>query len=180
MLLRPAAFALQTALVLRTALILLTALAASAAVAEEKPPEEAKVIWKERYCSFFIVQSSWGFTLFEHLNGPWPNDDDVISGKLDGFGTRNVVNKTADNQLTLVYSEISSTSKRWVAKKIPGFCRRKKDLMAQIEQESGKPTPPAGVPAPGAAATPPAASPAASPEASPTPEATPAPAPAQQ
>ena len=172
MLLRPAAF------VLRTAFVLLTAFAASAAVAEEKPPEEAKVIWKERYCSFFIVQSSWGFTLFEHLNGPWPNDDDLIVGKLDGFGTRNVVNKTADSQLTLVYSEISSTSKRWVAKKIPGFCRRKKDLLAQIEQESGNATPPAGasVPVPAAPATPPATSPAASPEASPAPGASPAPA----
>jgi hypothetical protein len=170
MLLRPAAF------VLRTAFVLLTAFTASAAAAEEKPPEEAKVIWKERYCSFFIVQSSWGFTLFEHLNGPWPNDNDLIVGKLDGFGTRNVVNKTADNQLTLVYSEISSTSKRWVAKKIPGFCRRKKDLLAQIEQESGKTTTPAGVPAPAAPATPPAASPAAGPETSPAPEASPAPA----
>jgi hypothetical protein len=134
------------------ALALLTALAAPAAQAEEKPPEEAKVIWKERYCSFFIVQSSWGFTLFEHLNGPWPNDEDVIAGKLDGFGTRNVVNKTADNQLTLVYSEISSTSKRWVANKIPGFCRRKKDLLAQIEKESGKPAAP--MPDPNAAPSP--------------------------
>jgi len=80
--------------------------------------------------------------------------------------------------LTLVYSEISSTSKRWVAKKIPGFCRRKKDLLAQIEQESGKPTSPAGaaVPGPVSPATPPAASPAASPEAGPAPEASPAPA----
>jgi hypothetical protein len=124
------------------------ALAAPAVMAEEKPPEDAKVIWKERYCSFFLVQSSWGYTLFEHLNGPWPNDDDVISGKLDGFGTRNVINKTADNQITLVYSEISTTSNRWVANKIPGFCRRKKEFLALIEQESGKPATPATVPAP--------------------------------
>ena len=110
----------------------LAAAAAAPALAQGKL-EEGSVIWHDRRCAFFIVQSSWGFTLFEYLNGPWPSVDDVIEGKLEGFGMRNVVNKTVDNQTTVVYSEISSTSKKWVGGKIPGFCKRKKDFLAQIE-----------------------------------------------
>jgi len=103
--------------------------------------EAGSVIWHDRRCAFFIVQSAWGFTLFEYLNGPWPSIDDVIEGKLEGFGMRNVTNKTVDNQITMVYSEISSTSKKWVGGKIPGFCRRKKDFLAQLEGEGAAPVP---------------------------------------
>lgn len=110
---------------------------ASAALAVEEKSEEGKVIWKERRCSFFIAQTSWGFTLLEHLNGPWPNDNDLVEGKMDGFGMRSLVNKSQGNEPTLTYSEISSTSKKWVANKIPGFCKRKKDFIAQIEAEGG-------------------------------------------
>lgn len=129
--------------------LLLTSVA-PAALAEEKS-EEGKVIWKERRCSFFIAQTSWGFTLLEHLNGPWPNDNDLFQGKMDGFGMRSLVNKSQGDEPTLTYSEISSTSKKWVASKIPGFCKRKKDFIAQIEAESGgaqggaKPAAPADV-----------------------------------
>ena len=122
----------------RTLALALSAAAAAPALAQEKV-EEGSVIWHDRRCAFFIVQSSWGFTLFEYLNGPWPSIDDVIEGKLEGFGMRNVVNKTVDNQTTVVYSEISSTSKKWVGGKIPGFCKRKKDFLAQIE--AGAPAP---------------------------------------
>lgn len=107
------------------------------ALAAEEKSEEGKVIWKERRCNFFIAQTAWGFTLLEHLNGPWPNDNDVFQGKMDGFGMRNLINKSQGSELTLTYSEISSTSKKWVASKIPGFCRRKKDFVAQVEAESG-------------------------------------------
>lgn len=104
--------------------------------------EAGSVIWHDRRCAFFIVQSSWGFTLFEYLNGPWPNSiDDVIEGKLEGFGMRNVTDKTVDDQVTMVYSEISSTSKKWVGGKIPGFCRREKDFLAQLEGAPPAPAP---------------------------------------
>ena len=115
------------------------ALAAAAPALAQDKLEAGSVIWHDRRCAFFIVQSSWGFTLFEYLNGPWPNIDDVIEGKLEGFGMRNVTNKTVDNQTTVVYSEISSTSKKWVGGKIPGFCKRKKDFLAQLE--GGTPAP---------------------------------------
>lgn len=114
--------------------LLLTGLAPAALAIEEKS-EEGKVIWKERRCNFFIAQTAWGYTLLEHLNGPWPNDDDVFLGKMDGFGMRSLVNKSQGDEATLTYSEISSTSKKWVASKIPGFCKRKKAFVAQVEAE---------------------------------------------
>ena len=110
---------------------------------------EGNVIWRDRRCAFFIVQSTWGYSLFEYLNGPWPEERDVIAGKLDGFGTRNLTNKTADNQLTLAYSEVSSTSKKWVGGKIPGFCRRKKDFLTQLEAEGSGQRPSQAPAAPG-------------------------------
>ena len=105
---------------------------AAPCVAQDKI-DEGSVIWHDRRCAFFIVQSASSFTLFEYLHGPWPGINDVVEGKLDGFGMRNVINKTADNQTTVVYSEVSSNSKKWVGGKIPGFCKRKKDFLAQIE-----------------------------------------------
>ncbi|HZP85834.1 MAG TPA: hypothetical protein VFB54_03375 [Burkholderiales bacterium] len=139
---------------IRTTLGLLLALTlASSLFAQDKPADQGKVIWKERRCSFFIVQTPWGYALFEHLNGPWPNDDDVYEGKMEGFGTRNLVNKTQGDQITLTYSEVSSTSKKWVANKIPGFCKRKKEFVAQVEAETAGQNPapleePAKTPAP--------------------------------
>ena len=122
----------------RTVALLLCLASAAPALSAEPAVEDGSVIWRDRKCAFFIVQSNWGYTLFEYLNGPWPEEKDVISGRLDGFGSRNVTNKTADNQLTLVYSEISSTSKKWVGGKIPAFCRRKKDFLAQLEQDAAR------------------------------------------
>lgn len=116
--------------------LLFAAMLPAAHAAEENSADQGKVIWKEKRCSFFITQTSWGYALFEHLNGPWPNDEDVYEGKLEGFGTRNLINRTQGDEITLVYSEVSSTSKKWVANKIPGFCKRKKDFVAQVEAEA--------------------------------------------
>lgn len=111
-------------------------LPAATTAAPNQTIEEGMVIWKDHRCAFFIVQTPSGYTLFEWMSGPRPNDGDTIEGPLEGFGPRNVVNKTADNQITLAYTEVHSTSKKWVGKKIPGFCRRKKDFLAQLEQEA--------------------------------------------
>jgi hypothetical protein len=117
------------------------------AAAPNQVIEEGMVIWKDHRCAFFIVQTPSGYTLFEWMSGPRPNDGDTIEGPLEGFGPRNVVNKTADNQVTLAYTELHSTSKKYVGKKIPGFCRRKKDFLAQLEREAtGQPGPSAPLP----------------------------------
>ena len=63
--------------------------------------EEGTVIWKDHRCAFFIVQTPSGYTLFEWMSGPRPGDGDKIEGPLEGFGPRNVVNKTAQDQVTL-------------------------------------------------------------------------------
>ncbi len=143
---------------LRVLALLLSLPLSAPLLAADQPAEDGNVIWRDRKCAFFIVQSQWGFTLFEYLNGPWPEDNDLISGRLDGFGSRNVINKTADGQLTLVYSEISSTSKKWVGGKIPAFCRRKKDFLAQIEGDAARRAEPAAPasPAPPGQTSPPA------------------------
>ena len=110
------------------------------AAAPNRIIEAGTVIWKDHRCAFFIVQTPSGYTLFEWMSGPRPNDGDTIEGPLEGFGPRNVVNKTADNQVTLAYTEVHSTSKKYVGRKIPGFCRRKKDFLAQFEQDAaGRP-----------------------------------------
>jgi hypothetical protein len=133
-------------------------LPAAIAAAPNQLVEEGTVIWKDHRCAFFIVQTPSGYTLFEWMSGPRPNDGDMIEGPLEGFGPRNVVNKTADNQVTLAYTEVHSTSKKYVGKKIPGFCRRKKDFLAQLEQETS------GQPGPSAPLAPAESAPSAQPE----------------
>jgi hypothetical protein len=103
--------------------------------------EEGTVIWKDHRCDFFIVQTPSGFTLFEWMSGPKPSDGDKIEGPLEGFGPRNVINKSVENKVTLAYTEVHSTSKRWVGNKIPPFCKRKKDFLAQLEQERASQAP---------------------------------------
>jgi hypothetical protein len=97
--------------------------------------EQATVLWWEARCNFFVVQTPSGFTLFEWVSGPKPDLGHVMEGPMEGFGPRNLINKSADDQVTLAYTEVHSTSKRWVAEKIPGFCKRKKDFLAQVERE---------------------------------------------
>lgn len=108
--------------------------------------EQATVLWWEARCNFFVVQTPSGFTLFEWLSGPKPQVGHVFEGPMEGFGGRNLINKSADNHVTLVYTEVHSTSKKWVADKIPGFCKRKKDFVAQVERERAEAAPPAQAP----------------------------------
>jgi hypothetical protein len=109
--------------------------------------EEGTVLWWDVTCNFYIVQTPSGFTLFEWMSGPKPEPGNVIEGPLEGFGPRNLINKTADNQVSLAYTEVHSTSKRWVVGKIPGFCKRKKGLVAQVEHERAGAQPGADAPA---------------------------------
>ena len=136
---------------------LLAGLALVAPIAVAAAPsttiEEGTVLWWDARCSFFIVQTPSGFTLFEWMNGPKPEPGHVIEGPLEGFGSRNLVNKTADNQIVLAYSEVHSTSKKWVGNKIPGFCKRKKDFLAQLERERAAGQAPADAPQPAEAQT---------------------------
>jgi len=122
-----------------------------AVAAPNQAIEEGTVIWKDHQCAFFIVQTPSGYTLFEWMSGPRPSDGDRIEGPLEGFGPRNVVNKTAQEQVTLAYTEVHSTSKKWVGEKIPRFCRRRKDFLAELEREAASRTPAAPVQAPAAA-----------------------------
>lgn len=127
-----------------------------AAAAPNQAIEEGTVIWKDHQCAFFIVQTPSGYTLFEWMSGPRPGDGDKIEGPLEGFGPRNVVNKTAQEQVTLAYTEVHSTSKKWVGDRIPRFCRRRKDFLAELEREAASRTPavPVQAPAAGEAAAP--------------------------
>ena len=84
------------------------------------------VIWKDHKCDFYIVKSDRSYILFEWMSGPKPQEGDVISGKMEGFGVRKVTNQTSDGQ-GMVYSEGQTNSRAHVARKIPHFCRRKKD-----------------------------------------------------
>ena len=124
-----------------------------AVAAPNQAIEEGTVIWKDHQCAFFIVQTPSGYTLFEWMSGPRPSDGDRIEGPLEGFGPRNVVNKTAQEQVTLAYTEVHSTSKKWVGEKIPRFCRRRKDFLAELQREAASRTPAAPVQAPAAAET---------------------------
>jgi hypothetical protein len=131
---------------------LLAGLALAAPFAATAAPnatiEQGTVLWWDKTCSFFLVQTPSGFTLFEWMNGPKPEPGHLMEGPLEGFGPRNLINKSVEDQITFAYTEVHSTSKKWVANKIPGFCKRKKGYLAELERERAGSQPPAAAPQP--------------------------------
>ncbi len=54
--------------------------------------EQGMVIWKNHECGHFIVQMKSGYGIFEWVDGPQPNDGDVLEGDFRSPGERLVDN----------------------------------------------------------------------------------------
>lgn len=75
------------------------------------PAEAAQgtVIWKNKDCAYFILQTARGYRLFEWMAGAVPNDGDVIEGDMETKGVLHFHNRTADLPVTAF---ITAGSKR--------------------------------------------------------------------
>ena len=111
------------ALVLALASLVMTA----PANAEESALEQGELIWRDPTCYFFVLKVAQTYSLFEFLGGPSPMVGHIFEGKLNSFGSRRIENKT-EGKPTMVYSEIFELKKSQMDKKIPKFCKKRKEF----------------------------------------------------
>jgi hypothetical protein len=91
------------------------------------------LIWRDPTCFFFVLKAPNGFALFEFLGGPDPVVGSVFEGDFTTFGSRKIDNITA-GQPTMAYTEVFTDSKKQMEKKIPKFCKNRKEFEALVLQ----------------------------------------------
>jgi len=99
------------------AAIVLCALFASPALAEQ-----GMVIWKNHACGYFILQMKSGYGIFEWIDGPQPNDGDVLEGDFRSPGERRIDNKTVDLPTTILLNAFA-LSRSAIAARMPAKCK---------------------------------------------------------
>ena len=58
--------------------------------------ESGDVIYSSNYCGIYVVETNYGYTVVENLNGLRIYEGDVVYGNLGVYGTRNLYNYTAN------------------------------------------------------------------------------------
>ena len=85
--------------------------------------EQGMVIWKNHECGFFILQMKSGYGIFEWVDGPQPNDGDVLEGDFRSAGERQVDNKTIDLPTTILLNAFALT-RGAIAARMPAKCKK--------------------------------------------------------
>src|SRR6187431_1533494 len=58
--------------------------------------ESGEVIYSSNYCGVYVVETNYGYTIVENLNGLRIYEGDVVYGNFGAFGTRDFYNYTAN------------------------------------------------------------------------------------
>ena len=116
--LRPRSARLRRAGRQAAAAVVFCALFASPALAEQ-----GMVIWKNHECGYFILQMKSGYGIFEWVDGPQPNDGDVLEGDFRSAGERLVANKTIDLPTTILLNAFALT-RGAIAARMPAKCKK--------------------------------------------------------
>ena len=58
--------------------------------------ESGEVIYSSNYCGIYVVETNYGYTVVENLNGLRIYEGDVVYGNLGAYGTRDLYNYTAN------------------------------------------------------------------------------------
>jgi len=85
--------------------------------------EQGMVIWKNHECGYFILQMKSGYGIFEWVDGPQPNDGDVLEGDFRSAGARLVANKSADLPTTILLNAFA-LSRDAIAARMPAKCKK--------------------------------------------------------
>ena len=80
------------------------------------------VIWKNLDCRYFVLQMKSGYGIFEWVDGPQPNDGDVLEGDFGSPGERLVDNKTVDLPTTILLNAFA-LSRGAIATRVPANCK---------------------------------------------------------
>jgi hypothetical protein len=60
---------------------------------------KGEVVYKKSGCDYFIVETYMGYALLEWFGGNDPDEGDVIVGKFESYGFKDIYNLTADSEL---------------------------------------------------------------------------------
>ena len=58
--------------------------------------ERGDVIYSNNYCGDYVVETNYGYTIIQNLDGLRTYEGDVMYGDFGGYGTRDFYNYTAD------------------------------------------------------------------------------------
>ena len=58
--------------------------------------ERGDVVYSNNYCGYYVVETDYGYTIIENLDGLRTYGTDVMYGNFGGYGTRDFYNYTAD------------------------------------------------------------------------------------
>jgi hypothetical protein len=96
---------------------------------------EGRVVAIEPGCPHFVVQTSEGFMIYEHLQGPKPKVDDTIEGNLERPGSWKARNVSASADVML-YLEAGPVPQRRVEERIPFKCKKNRPAAAAPDASS--------------------------------------------
>ncbi|CAN5877026.1 hypothetical protein BH11BAC4_BH11BAC4_24020 [soil metagenome] len=58
--------------------------------------ERGDVVYSNNYCGFYVVETNYGYTIVQNLDGLRTYDTDIMYGDFGAYGTRNFYNYTAN------------------------------------------------------------------------------------
>jgi len=58
--------------------------------------ERGDVVYSSNSCGFYVVETNYGYTIVQNLDGLRTYEGDVLYGNFGGYGTRDFYNYTAD------------------------------------------------------------------------------------
>ena len=58
--------------------------------------ERGHVVYSNNYCGFYVVETNYGYTIVENLDGLRTYENDLLYGDFGGYGIRDFYNYTAD------------------------------------------------------------------------------------
>ena len=58
--------------------------------------ERGEVIYSSNFCGIYVVETNFGYTIMQNLNGSRVYEGDVVYGNFGNYGSRDFYNYTAD------------------------------------------------------------------------------------
>lgn len=58
--------------------------------------EQGNVVYSSNACGFYVVETNYGYTIIQNLDGLRTYDGDIMYGNFGGYGTRAFYNYSAD------------------------------------------------------------------------------------
>ena len=98
------------------------AIAVCALFASQALAEQGMVIWKNHECGYFILQMKSGYGIFQWVDGPHPNDGDMLEGDFRSAGELRVENTNIDLPATILLNAFA-LSRSAIAARMPEKCK---------------------------------------------------------